>query len=271
MPSQSDPRGETRRLSKARFGAELEPPESVPGAECLSRMLSHRTHRDYDSAPVDERLLRLLFACALSTPSKSDLQQADIIHVRDKSKRRAFAALIPSMPWISSAPVFLVFCGNNRRLRQVSRMHGETFANDHLDAFFNAAVDAGIVLSAFIQAAEAAGLGCCPISAVRNHAGAVNDLLALPEWVFPVAGMCVGYPASAGRISQRLPLEVTVHTDAFDESRFDERLHAYDARRAAAMPEADRVPWSQAKAKQYSVPQRTDFGAYLRRKGFNLS
>lgn len=260
-----------RRLSRERFAAELEPPESVSGGESLSRMLAHRTHRDYDSAPVDERLLRLLFACALSAPSKSDLQQTDIIHVHDQDKRRAFAGLIPSMPWISSAPVFLVFCGNNRRLRQVSEKHGETFANDHLDAFFNAALDAGIVLSAFVQAAEAAGLGCCPISAVRNHAGAVNDLLALPEWVFPVAGMCVGYPASAGRISQRLPLEVTVHTDAFDESRFDERLRAYDARRAAATPEADRVPWSQAKAKQYSVPQRTDFGAYLRRKGFSLS
>lgn len=271
MPSQSDSCGEIRRLSKERFAAELEPPESVAGGESLARMLAHRSHRTYAPAPVNENLLRLLFACALSAPSKSDLQQADIIYVRDKSRRRAFAELIPSMPWVEAAPVFLVFCGNNRRLRRVSAMHGETFANDHLDAFFNAAVDAGIVLSAFIQAAEAAGLGCCPISVVRNHAEAVNALLELPEWVFPVAGMCVGYPASEGRISQRLPLEVTVHTDVFEESRFDEHLGAYDERRAAAMPAAERRFWSQAKAKQYSVPQRTDFGAYVRRKGFNLT
>ncbi len=39
-----------------------------------------------------------------------------------------------------------------------------------LDAFFNATVDAGIALSAFSIAAEAVGLGCCPISAVRNEA-----------------------------------------------------------------------------------------------------
>ncbi len=180
------------------------------------------------------------------------------------------SGLIPSMPWVEQAPVFLVFCGNGRRIRQVSTLRGETFANDHLDAFFNATVDAAIVLASFITAAEAAGLGCCPISAVRNHCEAVNELLALPDHVFPVAGMCVGYPDKAGRVNQRLPLEVTTHVDAFDESGLEAHIDAYDRRRAAAMPESERYFWSEAKAKQYSAPQRTDFGAYIRNKGFNL-
>lgn len=271
MPSANSFSDSIHALAKERFSAELEVSNEIPGAEALARMLSHRTHRTYADKPVDENLLRLLFACALSAPSKSDLQQADIVYVRDPEKRRAFAELIPSMPWVESAPVFLVFCGNNRRLRQVSELHGETFANDHLDAFFNAAVDAGIVLASFIHAAEAAGLGCCPISVVRNHAEAVNGLLELPEWVFPVAGMCVGYPAAEGHVNHRLPLEVTVHTDRFEETDSERKIAAYDARRAAAMPEADRYLWSNAKAKQYAVPQRTDFGAYIRAKGFNLS
>lgn len=271
MSPETDCAEAIRGLSKERYGTEFELPADVTGGPDLARMLAHRTHRSYASTPVSDDILRILFACALSAPSKSDLQQADIIDVRDKTKRRAFAEMIPSMPWVESAPVFLVFCGNNRRLRQVSEMHGATFANDHLDAFFNAAVDAGIVLSAFVQAAEAAGLGCCPISAVRNHAATVGDLLDLPAWVFPVAGMCVGYPASEGHVSHRLPLEVTVHTDAFDESRFEQYLRQYDERRAASMPEDDRYYWSEAKAKQYSVPQRQDFGAYVRGIGFDLS
>ncbi len=271
MPSENSFSKSIHALAKERFSAELDLPADLPGAESLARMLAHRTHRTYSDKPVGENLLRLLFGCALSAPSKSDLQQADIIWVRDVEKRRAFAELIPSMPWVGAAPVFLVFCGNNRRLRQVSELHDETFPNDHLDAFFNAAVDAGIVLASFVHAAEAAGLGCCPISAVRNHADAVNALLELPEWVFPVAGMCVGYPASEGHVNHRLPLEVTVHTDRFDEDDFQGQLYAYDIRRAAAMPEAERYMWSEAKAKQYSVAQRTDFGDYVRRKGFTLT
>lgn len=258
-------------ITEERFGQGESLPRRGRGSDTLTGLLLHRTHRAYTRAPVDENLLRVLFACALSSPSKSDLQQADIIHVRDPDKRRAFAGMIPGMPWVREAPVFLVFCGNGRRIRQIGRIRGEVFANDHLDAFFNAAVDAAIVMATFINAAEAAGLGCCPISAVRNHCEAVNRLLELPDLVFPVAGMCVGYPDDEGRVNQRLPLDVTVHCDAFCETGVEQKIDDYDRRRAAAMPESQRHLWSEAKAKQYSEPQRTDFGAYVRRKGFNLT
>lgn len=259
------------RLIEQRFGCTLGVSDAHADVGALERMLSHRTHRSYSSEPVDQKLLGLLFACALSAPSKSDLQQADIVHVRDPVKRTMVADLIPAMPWIRDAPEFLVFCGNGRRIRQVSALKNQPFANDHLDAFFNAAVDAAIVMTSFIHAAEAAGLGCCPISAVRNHCEAVGDLLSLPEHVFPVAGMCVGYPSGEGRLSCRLPLDITVHTDRFDETSLDQQIDAYDRRRAASMPVSERYLWSEAKAKQYSAPQRTDFGAYIRAKGFNLS
>src|SRR5205085_7875160 len=135
--------------------------------------------------PVEAALLRLLFACALSAPSKSDLQQADIVHVADREKVRTITDLVSGMPWIAEAPVLLVFCGNNRRARQVGEWRGKPFANNHLDHFMNAAVDAGIVMTTFIRAAEAVGLGCCPISGIRNKPNEVSRLLELPEAVFP--------------------------------------------------------------------------------------
>ena len=47
---------------------------------------------------------------------------------------------------------------------------------------------------AFVAAAEAVGLGCCPISVIRNHAEEVGGLLGLPDHLFPVAGLGVGEP-----------------------------------------------------------------------------
>lgn len=270
MPQRDVASSVLAQLIEKRFGHAGVCGETERGLETLTGMLRHRSHRSFEDRPVEDRLLQSLFACALSSPSKSDLQQADIIRVKDETTRRALAALIPSMPWVKSAPVFLVFCGNGRRIRQVSELRGLSFANDHLDAFFNAAVDAAIVMATFITAAEAAGLGCCPISAVRDDCDALDRLLGLPELVFPVAGLCVGYPREPGRISQRLPMEVTVHTDRFDESQLESRIEAYDARRAAAMPEDERYHWSEARARQYSEPQRSDFGSYIRRKGFDL-
>jgi FMN reductase [NAD(P)H] len=279
-PSQ-DTQAQLQDAIRQRFGLTVAEVSGVPHIDELARLLQHRSHRAYSDRGVDDMLLQLLYACAFSAPTKSDLQQTDIVRVADRSKRQVIADLIDDMPWVRAAPVFLVFCGNNRRIRQVSALRGKAFANDHLDAFFNATVDAAIVLSTFIQAASAVDLGCCPISAIRDHADAVSQLLGLPQWVFPVAGLCVGYPAKPGHISLRLPLNVTVHTDRFDESELERSIDDYDHRRHNQQPyagqrdvdrfgRAEFYGWSEDKARQYAHPQREQFGRYVRAQGFNL-
>lgn len=269
------------RAIDERFGARLSVDPQLPGLDDLARIVEHASHRKYAERPVDPTLLRILFACALSAPSKSDLQQADIVHVAQREKVRAITALIPDMPWIADAPVLLVFCANNRRIRQMGEWRGKPYANDHLDHFMNSAVDAGIVMTTFIRAAEAVGLGTCPISGIRNRPREVSALLELPDWVFPVAGLTLGYPAQPGRITPRLPLDVTVHVDRFDESRVQEHIDAYDRRRHALMPfrkqrrverfgQSDFYGWSEDKARHYGVPERADFGAFIREKRFKL-
>ena len=264
-----------------RFGESVHVPDELPGGEELLRMLTHSSHRKWSAQTVSQELLDLLFACALSAPSKSDLQQADIVHVSDRLRVKAIADLIPDMPWINDAPVFLMFCGNNRRIRQIGQWRGKPFANDHLDHFMNAAVDAGIVLAQFIRAAEAVGLVTVPISAVRNHPEKTSELLGLPEAVFPVAGLCLGYPLESGRITPRLPRSVTTHLDQFSELDLREQIDRYDARRHALFPlrrqrhsniypDADFNGWSEDKARHYSVPERADFGAFVRSKKFSL-
>lgn len=281
MKRSQDTPARLRASIHERFGDPVPVAASVPNAGALTHILEHRSHRAYADRHVDDALLQLLYACALSAPTKSDLQQADIVRVVDSSKRQLIADLIDDMPWVRAAPVFLVFCGNNRRIRQVSALRGKPFANDHLDAFFNATVDAAIVLGTFVHAASAVGLGCCPISAIRDHAEAISQLLELPQWVFPVAGLCVGYPANPGHISPRLPLNVTVHEDRFDESELQRRIDEYDHRRHGQQPYsrqrdfehygiAQFYGWSEDKARQYARPQRQQFGRYIRAQGFKL-
>lgn len=264
-----------------RFGERFEIDAGLAGLEELARMAAHRVQRRYLARDVAPGLLRLLCACALSAPSKSDLQQCDILIIREKAKRNAIADLLPEMPWLRDAPVLLVFLANGRRLPQVSQLRGKPFPNDHLDLFFNATVDAAIVLATFLQAAEAVGLGCCPISAIRDHARVISELLALPEKVVPIAGMCIGWPAEAGGITPRLALDVTLHEERFDEGDLSHQIDAYDRRRAALRPYRNqRAPerfgvapfygWSEDKARQYATPLRADFGAFVRSKGFNL-
>jgi len=268
---------------RARFGDDAGLPEDAPDNAWLRQVMMRRTHRRYTERPVPEPLLRVLLAAAFSASSKSDFQQASVIRVQDRGRRDRLAALVPDMPWIGSAPVFLVFCGDARRLERIGEFRRHNSDNGMLEGFFNAAIDTALVLQTFILAAETTGLGCCPISVIRNHADAVAEILALPDKVFPVAGLCVGYPAQAGHISMRLPLEVTVHTDGYDDSRLAEAVDAYDIRRDArfSLPrEQQRSPdifgyssfygWSEDKSRQAAQPEGGGFPAYLRARGFTM-
>ncbi len=231
--------GDSRQeLFAYRYGDAPAAPDIPAVADTLDYLAGRRSCRSYLDRPVDPALVETLAAAAFCAPTKSDLQQRDLVTVRDPALRAEIDGLFPNDPWIAAAPAFLVFCGNNRRQRQLHEWRGRAFVNDHLDAFFNAEVDAGILLATFVIAAERAGLGCCPISALRNHGERVSDLLGLPDHVFPVAGLTLGWPAAAGEISLRLPLGVTLHQDRFDETGLRAAVEAYDARRAEAQPYA---------------------------------
>jgi FMN reductase [NAD(P)H] len=271
-------------LIEDRFGLPTDAGRSHPANETVELILSHRTQRRYKPDPVPDEVLEIVLGAALSAPSKSDLQQVAIILVKDRAKQATVGSWIPDMPWIATAPLFAVFCGDHRRMRRVAELRGRPFPNDTLDMFMNAAVDAGLVLQNFITAAEALGLGCCPISVVRNHVEKLAELLQLPAGVFPVAGLCVGYPLQRGWISMRLPPAVTVHTDRYDDRELPAQLEAYDRRREArhATPrESQRYVerfghtepygWSEDKARQYSVPERHNFGPFIRGHGFGLA
>ena len=275
-------RGIEQRFGMAPSAAVRDAPEA-PGEAVLVRILGRRTHRRYRDEPVDEALVEVLLACALSASSKSDLQQATIVRVRDPARRAEIAGWLPAMPWIGEAPLFLVFCGDNLRLRRAAALRAKPYPNDNVDMFMNAAVDAGLAMQTFTLAAEAAGLGCCPISEVRTHIDRLTELLALPEGVFPVAGLCVGWPAREGFVSMRLPPALAVHEDTYDTSALDEEIDAYDRRRDARyrVPSdrqreverfgtAELYGWSEDKARQYSRPARPGFRAYLRGQGFAL-
>ena len=270
-----------KSVLKARFGSAPALSEAPRGVEILAEMANRRVVRRYSDKPLDTALLDTLCAVALSAPSKSDLQQADIVIVTDGEQREKLQALIPENPWAAAGPALLVFCGNNRRHRLLFDWRGRPFVNDHLDPFFNAAVDAGIVLATFIAAADRVGLGTCPISQIRNQAARVSEVLGLPQHVFPVAGLGVGWPSFEGVMSPRLGLDVSIHRDRYDETGLQEKIEAYDRRRNETQPyknqrfvekfgAAPAYGWSEDKARQYSVPERADFGAFVRAKGFNL-
>lgn len=264
-------------LLLARYGAmPFEPPNEVaPG---LAAILDRRVTRRYRPDPVPEPLLRMLLAAAQSAPSKSDLQQYSIIVLQDPTRIAAIADWIGTMPWIRDAPVLLLFCGDVRRGRRICEIQGREHANDNVDTFLNAVADASLAMAHLLLAADAAGLGTCPVSYVRNHVEKVGPLCGLPPGVFPVAGLTLGWPMARNEASPRLPQDVVVHREHYDDSGLEAALPGYDALRPPGRPRYPEVHgaqpegcrWSENSARQLAVPERFGLRTWLRLRGLSL-
>jgi nitroreductase/FMN reductase [NAD(P)H] len=268
-------------LLRARYGLEL-PGQEVPPT--VAALLDRRVTRRYRDEDVPDALLDTLLAAAQSAPTKSDLQQYALVVMRDRARIKQIADWIGTMDWIATAPVFLVWCGDMRRGQRLCELHEMPHANNNLDTFLNTAVDCTLAMGQFIAAADAAGLGTCPISYVRSHIERVTPLLGLPAGVYPVAGLTVGWPVFRRPVAMRLPQAVVVHRERYDDTALETEVRAYDTRRAAREPIAsgslknndvypprDGVGWSENVARQLSVPERFGFAAYLKTRGFDLA
>ena len=187
------------------------------------------------------------------------------------------------MPWIGDAPAFFFFLGDARRLQRIGQLRGKQVNNGNMEGFFNATVDVALVLQTFILCAESAGLGCCPISVIRNRIDEVAAQLGLPDQVFPVAGVCVGYASEIGHVSLRLPRQITIHHNRYSDADLASHIDDYDQRRHArhalnpsqqrltgTYGVADFYGWSEDKARQACEAEGVAFPAYLKAHGFSF-
>src|SRR5260370_5844498 len=120
----------------ARFGLDPDLDGEVPDNPWIRQLLLRRTHRRYADKPVPEALVRLLLAAAFSASSKSDFQQASTVWLKERGRRDRIAALFPDMPWIGTAPVFLVFLGDAHRLERIGALRGPAPDNGALAGVF---------------------------------------------------------------------------------------------------------------------------------------
>ena len=259
---------------KARFSDAPEPPNNL---DYLLPIAARGSCRNFADEPIDRALLDALIATAFSAPTKSDLQQRDVVIVTDPEVRTALNEACDTQGWVSGAPLLLVVLGNHRRQQKIHERQSRHFANDHMDALFNAAVDGGILLSSLVTCFELAGLGTCPISAIRNKPEDVAAIMNLPALVFPVAALAVGWPKSLPTASPRLPLSVTVHENRFNDGEEDTLVQKYDGLRTYENQRftnedgiSDNYGWSEDKARQYARTERKSFGKWLENNGFKL-
>jgi FMN reductase (NADPH) len=245
----------------------------------MEAMRRHRSIRRYRPDPLPAGMLDAIISCAQMASTSAYLQQYSVVAVEDKSRKDRLAGLCGDQEQIRQCPVFLAFCADLHRLKRVCEREGTQIQTEYVEAFLTAAMDAALLAQNVALAAESLGLGIVYIGAIRNSPAEIVAELALPDLVFPVTGMCLGYPAESPKAKPRLPLPAVLHRERYQQEEIDAHLEAYDAEIVGRemfrhMETGEVYGWMARAARRmaYSDPKRlrVDVGRVLRQQGFGL-
>jgi len=190
---------------------------------------SHRSIRKYKSEPIPDDLLENILTAARQAPTSSNLQAYSIIVVTDRDKKKQLAHFCGDQSSVESCPVFLAICPDLHRLEQVCRLRGYEPSDNFIEMFIVAVVDAALVAQNILVASEGSGLGVCMIGGIRNSPDRVCELLKIPDKVFPLMGICLGWPDQDPIIKPRLLDGLVIHHNEYNRSDPDRLIAEYDS------------------------------------------
>lgn len=187
----------------------------------------HRSVRSYKNDPVPDTWIEQIITAAQRASTSSNLQTYSVIATTDQSKKDLISEICNGQKHIAQAPVFLLWCADFSRLKRVCSHQGYSLNADGMENFMIAVVDTAIASQNAGLAAESLGLGFCYIGALRNDPRKVREIFSLPELVYPVCGMTLGWANDSSMIRPRLPLGAVLHWDKYNENDL-EYLLEYD-------------------------------------------
>lgn len=185
---------------------------------------SHRSIRKFTAEAIKPEVLEAILNSARAAATSSFQQVVSIIRITEQGKKVKLAELAGNQAYVATCAEFLVFCVDFYRNKQIMS-EGDI---SYIEQLMTACVDAGLMAQNALLAAQSLQLGGVYIGAMRNHPNAVINLLHLPEGVFPLFGLCLGYPDQNPALKPRLPLEMLVHENKYQPFS-QEQLAQYDA------------------------------------------
>lgn len=238
----------------------------------IKTLLNHRSVRQFTAQAIEPALLETLIQCGQAAASSSFIQAYSVIRVTNPAHRARIAELAGGQTWITQAPEFLVFCADLYRINVCCVAQGMGALQGHAEHFLAASVDVALMAQNVLTAAESAGLGGVFIGGIRNDPQAVCDLLELPELVYPVFGMCLGYPDQETALKPRFPVTTILHQGCYQREAVQQQIVQYDVQMQAYYQARSRnarsSTWSAQTANAIQGKVRQHLMSFLKKRGF---
>lgn len=178
---------------------------------------SRRTIRKYQQIDIRPELLNDLLNTSFRSSTIGGMQLYSVIVTKDEVMKEKLSPAHFNQPMVKTAPVVLTFCADLRRFTKWCEQRKAKPGYNNLMSFFNAAMDTLLVAQTFCTLAEEAGLGICYLGTTTYNPQMIIDTLQLPELVFPVTTITVGYPEVIPEQTDRLPSDAIIHQEQYKD------------------------------------------------------
>ena len=174
---------------------------------------NRRSIRKFADKPIPDSILEEIFKAALRAPFSA--QVCSIVYTRDPEK----IDKLKTMGVNPSTKLLLIFLIDTQKLEKIILKRGGHYSYDDSLLLWFGTQDVGLVVGNVILAAEAFGLGSVLLGGAPLMADLISQVFHVPQRVFPVIGLSIGYPDPAVEtdIRPRFPWRCS----AFEESYRD--------------------------------------------------
>lgn len=190
-------------------------------------LMGHKSIRKYTDQTVTQVTIDTIISCAQMAPTSSHFQAYTIIEIKNQKKREFLAEIAGGQSWVINAPLVLLFCGDlYRGSKYYEDVNLDILSNTEL--YTVATIDAALAAQKALITGQMMGLGGVFVGGIRNEVELISKEFNLPELVFPLFALCLGYSADNPGIKPRLPKEVIYKIDSYDETKDDELIEEYN-------------------------------------------
>lgn len=174
---------------------------------------NRRSIRHFTEKPVSDSTLKKILEAGIRAPFGAQLYS--MVYTRDKEKMKK----LRTIGIYPSTKVLILFFVDFRKLEKMIQERGYQYNYDDGMLLWLAIQDAVLVAENVILAADALGLGSVLLGAPPLKADLVSKVCDVPNRVFPVVALCLGYPDPSVKINirPRFPLKYIAFKDSYHD------------------------------------------------------
>lgn len=208
-------------------------------------LVERRSVRRYEREAISDDDMRFIYEAIRNTPTSYNGQQFTVIDITDQDTKLRIEALL-GQKQVKTCAHFMVFCADYHKISILGDRKGldvPEFAQT-VDGAIVGIIDASLAMMSAIAAAEALGLGTCPIGYARTAAPEeLSKLLGLPQGVMVVCGLAIGVPRETPDLKPKEPVECVIHAERYQDDdyllplleKYDSQIKSYNATRAGGV------------------------------------